>query len=168
MPSAWIEHIRDFAKQKKLSFGCALSDPECSRTYRLKKNPLPIAEPKSKQQQAKEMRDAFMKGYVPKEKPVEPPVETPVEPVKKKKSPKKAPIELVIEEEPPVVIKPIMTKEEALKMAERQFDDWTNDTIEDFYNDDMTLKISQRKYDSIVSKITKEIGKEYGLPKNWR
>lgn len=36
MPSAWIQHIRDFAKANNKSYGCALSDPECSRTYRLK------------------------------------------------------------------------------------------------------------------------------------
>jgi len=36
MPSAWVEHIRDFAKRNNLTYGCALSDPKCSEEYRIK------------------------------------------------------------------------------------------------------------------------------------
>lgn len=36
--SKWIEHIKEFAKKTNKSFGCALSDPECSASYRRKKN----------------------------------------------------------------------------------------------------------------------------------
>jgi hypothetical protein len=32
----WIEHIRSFAAANNLSYGCALSDPECSASYRKK------------------------------------------------------------------------------------------------------------------------------------
>jgi len=39
MPSVWVQHIKDFASANNLSYGCALSDPECSRTYRLKYPP---------------------------------------------------------------------------------------------------------------------------------
>lgn len=35
--SAWIQHIREFAKSKNLTYGCALSDPDCSITYQAKK-----------------------------------------------------------------------------------------------------------------------------------
>lgn len=36
MPSVWVQHIKDFAAANNLSYGCALSDTECSRTYREK------------------------------------------------------------------------------------------------------------------------------------
>ena len=39
MPSAWVEHIKEFAKRKGLTYGCALSDPECSKEYQAKKPP---------------------------------------------------------------------------------------------------------------------------------
>jgi hypothetical protein len=39
MPSAWVEHIKEFAKRKGLTYGCALSDPECSAEYKAKKPP---------------------------------------------------------------------------------------------------------------------------------
>jgi hypothetical protein len=35
--SKWIQHIREFAKEKGLTYGCALSDPDCSITYQAKK-----------------------------------------------------------------------------------------------------------------------------------
>lgn len=37
MVSAWVEHIRDFAKRNNLTYGCALSDPNCSKEYHAKK-----------------------------------------------------------------------------------------------------------------------------------
>jgi len=40
MPSAWVEHIRDFAKRNNMTYACALSDPKCSQEYRIK-NPKP-------------------------------------------------------------------------------------------------------------------------------
>ena len=33
MPSKWIEHIKAFAAKNNLSYGCALSDPQCRATY---------------------------------------------------------------------------------------------------------------------------------------
>ena len=39
MPNNWIEHIKDFASKNNLSFGCALSNPECVKSYRQKKEP---------------------------------------------------------------------------------------------------------------------------------
>jgi len=39
MPNAWVEHIREFAKRHIMSYGCALSNPECLRSYKKKKEP---------------------------------------------------------------------------------------------------------------------------------
>jgi hypothetical protein len=36
--SKWIQFIRSFAKANNMTFGCALSDPECSRQYRQQNN----------------------------------------------------------------------------------------------------------------------------------
>jgi hypothetical protein len=36
--SKWIQFIRSFAKANNMTFGCALSDPECSRQYREENN----------------------------------------------------------------------------------------------------------------------------------
>lgn len=35
--SAWVTHIKEFAREKGISYGCALSDPNCSITYQAKK-----------------------------------------------------------------------------------------------------------------------------------
>jgi len=32
--SKWIQHIKDFAREKGITYGCALSDPACSASYR--------------------------------------------------------------------------------------------------------------------------------------
>ena len=32
----WVEHVRKFATDNNLSYGCALSKPECKETYRAK------------------------------------------------------------------------------------------------------------------------------------
>ena len=37
MPSPWIQHIKDFAAQNNLSYGCAMSKPECKASYKSKK-----------------------------------------------------------------------------------------------------------------------------------
>jgi hypothetical protein len=34
MPSAWVEWIRKFAADNNTTYGCALSNPKCSATYR--------------------------------------------------------------------------------------------------------------------------------------
>ena len=36
--SKWIQFIRSFAKANNMTFGCALSHPECSRQYREQNN----------------------------------------------------------------------------------------------------------------------------------
>ena len=37
MASAWVEHVKEFAKRKGLSYGCALSDARCSKEYKTNK-----------------------------------------------------------------------------------------------------------------------------------
>jgi len=39
MVSAWVEHIRDFARRKSMTYGCALSDPDCRAEYHAKRPP---------------------------------------------------------------------------------------------------------------------------------
>ena len=34
MPNAWIIHVKDFAQRNGLSYGCAMSDPNCRTEYR--------------------------------------------------------------------------------------------------------------------------------------
>jgi len=35
-PNAWIQHIKAFALENKMPFGCAMSQPECRATYKTK------------------------------------------------------------------------------------------------------------------------------------
>ena len=37
--TAWIEHIKDFAKRNGITYGCALSNPDCSAEYHAKRPP---------------------------------------------------------------------------------------------------------------------------------
>ena len=34
MANAWVEHVKDFAKRRGLSYGCAISHPDCSKEYK--------------------------------------------------------------------------------------------------------------------------------------
>ena len=36
MPNRWVSHVKEFAADNNLSYGCALSKPECKETYRAK------------------------------------------------------------------------------------------------------------------------------------
>ena len=38
MTNKWVEHIKAFAKAHNISYGCALSNPECLASYKAKKN----------------------------------------------------------------------------------------------------------------------------------
>jgi hypothetical protein len=37
MPNAWVEHIKKYAKDNNVSYGCALSMPDCKESYKNKK-----------------------------------------------------------------------------------------------------------------------------------
>jgi len=43
MPSAWIQHIKDFAAKNNLSYGCAMSNPQCKASYVSAKKPTKTA-----------------------------------------------------------------------------------------------------------------------------
>jgi len=64
MANAWVEHIRRFAKEKGLSYSCALTDPECKATY--KKPPKPLTQKKERESMGAE--DASAKAIVAEEK----------------------------------------------------------------------------------------------------
>jgi chemotaxis protein histidine kinase CheA len=64
MANAWIEHIKRFAREKGLSYSCALTDPECKATY--KKPPRPLTQKKERESMGAE--DASAKAIVAEEK----------------------------------------------------------------------------------------------------
>ena len=33
MVNRWVEHVKEFSRQKGVSYGCAVSDPECKSSY---------------------------------------------------------------------------------------------------------------------------------------
>jgi hypothetical protein len=64
MANAWVEHIKRFAREKGMTYGCALSDPECKATY--KKPPRPLTQKKERESMGAE--DASAKAIVAEEK----------------------------------------------------------------------------------------------------
>ena len=38
MANSWIDHIRKFASDNKITYSCALSDPRCKAEYNKSKN----------------------------------------------------------------------------------------------------------------------------------
>jgi hypothetical protein len=39
MGNPWVEHVKAFAAEKKISYGCAMSDPKCKEAYQQNKKP---------------------------------------------------------------------------------------------------------------------------------
>lgn len=35
MPSKWVEHVKEYAKANYMTYGCALTDKECKRLYKI-------------------------------------------------------------------------------------------------------------------------------------
>jgi len=69
MPSRWIEHVKEFAAKNKMSYGCALSDPDVRKGY------VPIGDKKRKPEkleQAMPSMDVKAKDIVIKPRPEEP------------------------------------------------------------------------------------------------
>ena len=97
MPNQWVDHVKKFAADNNLSYGCALSMPECKESYRAKYG---VSKKLTKKQNIEKMEaedfDAPNMKLVIKEK--------------KKRRPK----ELVIEEEPEetmeIIVKPKKAK----------------------------------------------------------
>ena len=52
MTNLWIEHVRQFAKENGLSYGCALSTAECRESYKSSKK-APKATPKASKKATK-------------------------------------------------------------------------------------------------------------------
>ena len=82
--SRWIEWIRSFALKTNKSYGCALSDPECSASYRRK---FGVAK-KVPQRVEKERMGAEDRDAPPPPPPPPPPIEP--EPVAQKRGRKYA------------------------------------------------------------------------------
>ena len=45
--NSWVNHVREFAKQNNLTYMCAASTPECSKSYKEKQKPKAITAPAS-------------------------------------------------------------------------------------------------------------------------
>ena len=41
----WIQHVKSFTKQHGLGYMCAATDPQCSKSYKEKKNPQTVTTP---------------------------------------------------------------------------------------------------------------------------
>lgn len=78
MPSKWIEHIKAFAAKNNLSYGCALSDPECRATY------TPVKKTTQKKERETMGSEDINRAGAPFKKPEPPKAEKP-KPNRKKK-----------------------------------------------------------------------------------
>jgi hypothetical protein len=58
MPNKWIEHVKAFASKNNLSYGCAISKPECKSSYQ--KAPKPPSK-------SRKMKSSSMVGINPTE-----------------------------------------------------------------------------------------------------
>ena len=62
MPTRWTEFVKDWASKRNLTYGCALSKPECSADYK-KKYPKPLTKKQQKEQAKKDtFREAVERG----------------------------------------------------------------------------------------------------------
>jgi hypothetical protein len=59
--NAWVEHIRQFAKDNKVSYGCALGMPECRASYKSKKDVKKEVEPK-KEPKKEPVKESTLSG----------------------------------------------------------------------------------------------------------
>lgn len=53
--TAWTDHVKEFARQHNTTYGCALSMPDCSASYRAKKGEAPKRAPRIKKMKASDM-----------------------------------------------------------------------------------------------------------------
>jgi hypothetical protein len=107
MPNKWITFVREWSNRNNMSYGCALSKPECSAEYR-RKNP---KKPTKKQQRTRENEEKEMMGMEDFDVP---------EPIKIKKSKTKSKIKkkLVLIEEPEEPKQKLKKKKEKLVLIE--------------------------------------------------
>jgi len=45
MPNKWVEHVKSYARKHNLSYGCAISEPNCKKSYHDGKNVPPLETP---------------------------------------------------------------------------------------------------------------------------
>lgn len=62
--NAWNEHVRDFARRNNVTYGCALSMPECRQEYAEKKKSMPPKEKKPKGRPKKSETTATQRGTI--------------------------------------------------------------------------------------------------------
>ena len=62
----WVNHVREFAKQHNLTYMCAASTPECSKSYKEKQKPKAITAPASAAASAPVVAKAVAKTVAPK------------------------------------------------------------------------------------------------------
>lgn len=67
--NSWVAHIRKFAEANKMSYACALSDPQCKKTYD-KNNPKDVNSLKHKKTECDECKEASSES--PTKKAVKP------------------------------------------------------------------------------------------------
>ena len=66
MSNTWINHIKSYAKQHGLSYACALTDPNCSKSYKEKQKRKAITTPASAPASAPVAAKAVAKAVTPK------------------------------------------------------------------------------------------------------
>ena len=84
MPNRWVEHVRAFAAKNKMSYMCAMSDPDIKKGY------IPTEKKKQKTEkleQAMPSTEPTPKNVVIKPRPEPEPVKAKKAPVKAKKAP---------------------------------------------------------------------------------
>ena len=59
MPNAWVTHVKQFAADSNLSYGCALSLPECKDTYKIK---IKIKKNQKQKNQKKKKEQKFIRN----------------------------------------------------------------------------------------------------------
>ena len=64
--NSWVNHVREFAKQHNLTYMCAASTPECSKSYKEKQKPKAITAPASAAASAPVVAKAVAKTVAPK------------------------------------------------------------------------------------------------------
>ena len=64
MANAWVEHIKKYAKDNNVSYGCALSMPDCKASYQKTKESKPTTK------ESKEIKET--KPYTMYKKPIGP------------------------------------------------------------------------------------------------
>jgi hypothetical protein len=91
MASKWVEHVKEFSSKKGITYGDAMKNEECKRSYQMTKGDIKTEEivemtkPKMPKPEKKERKGKVVKNENPVEVSVEVP-ETPKKKINKKKN----------------------------------------------------------------------------------